>query len=297
VITCWWKSNNPNYKDVKQSTAVAILRVELESEPNNDMVHADKCLFNNVFIGQLFSPYDEDWYKFTITSPSRVSINFITTAIPADAGCAAGTTTTGTWKVDIRDSNNETLMSYRNIDCIHDNGIWETGVMLPGTYYVVVYCPRLGTGNYYLDDPYYLAVMNSFNSPCGESDQLVNAASMTLEGSVYQLNVPMIDMSPTDPYIPYFGVDFQYDPVPATGLMMFRLTNIGQPENFFRSCNMSTLLHKVDWKLAEWNLDDNNYVLHIPVVIFDGVSYRAELTQVPSPDGQLWFKVTGVWFN
>ncbi len=107
---------------ISQSISVAIISLEYETEPNNDMSHADPICFDKVYLGQLTSPYEEDWYTFTITTPSRIGINFITTAAPADAGCDAGTTTVGTWKVDIRDANNDQLMSHHNIDCISDNG-------------------------------------------------------------------------------------------------------------------------------------------------------------------------------
>ena len=82
-------------------------------------------------------------------------------------------------------------------------------------------------------------------------------------------------------------VDFQFDPVPGTGLM-FRLTNSGVLANLegYRSCNMSNLYE-----------ENGNYVLHIPVVMLDGVSYRADLTYVPTDDGQYWFTVSGVWLN
>ncbi len=266
---------------VAQTMTVRIVQLELESESNNDMAHANGICFDNVYLGQLFSPKDEDWYTFTITTPSRIGINFITTAAPADAGCDTGTTTVGTWKVDIRDSNNEQLMSYHNIDCIFDNGIWETGVMPPGTYYIIVYCPMLGTGDYYLADTYYMSVFNEFYFPCGDNDKMVNSASLFQETTAYQLHVPIIDPAP------HLWVDFQYDPIPGTSLM-FRVTSYGVIENLdaYRACNMSVL-----------SQGDGNYVLHIPVVIFNGVSYRVDLTYVPTTDGQIWFMMTGVWLN
>lgn len=265
---------------VTQAITVGIVRLEYETEPNNEMSKADGICFDRVYLSQLFSPYDEDWYTFTIALPSRIGINFITTAAPADAGCDSGTTTVGTWKVDIRDKDNNILMSYHNIDCIFDNGIWETGVMPPGTYYIVVYCPRLG-GMEYLSDLYYMAVFNNFYFPCGDRDKLVNLASLALEGSTYRLHVPIIDMNP------YVWADFQYDPVQGTGLM-FRLSDAGVLTNLdeYRACNMANL-----------SLVDGNYVLHVPVVMLNGISYRVELTYVPTTDAQMWFMLSGAWLN
>jgi hypothetical protein len=267
---------------IMQSITVDIVRLEYETEPNNDMLQADGICFRNVFLGQLSSPYEEDWYTFTITESSRIGINFITTAAPADAKCDSGTTTVGTWKVDIRDSNNNVLMSYHNVDCTFDNGIWETGVVPQGTYYVVVYCPRLGgTGDIYLSDPYYMRVFNDFYFPCVDRDQSVNSATMSQKSSAYQLHLPIIDP------VPYLWADFQYDPIQATSLM-FKLTNYGVITNLegYRACNLSTL-----------SMIDGNYVLHIPLLIFDGVSYRADLIYVPTTDGLIWFMLSGFWAN
>jgi hypothetical protein len=267
---------------IMQSITVDIVRLEYETEPNNDMLQADGICFSNVFLGQLSSPYEEDWYTFTITESSRIGINFITTAAPADAKCDSGTTTVGTWKVDIRDSNNNVLMSYHNVDCTFDNGIWETGVVPRGTYYVVVYCPKLGgTGDIYLSDPYYMRVFNDFYFPCVDRDQSVNSATMSQKSSAYQLHLPIIDP------VPYLWADFQYDPIPSTSLM-FKLTNYGVLTNLegYRACNLSTL-----------SLVDGNYVLHIPLLIFDGVSYRADLIYVPTTDGLIWFMLSGFWAN
>jgi hypothetical protein len=264
-----------------QSLTVQIVRLELETELNDNMTQADIICFDNMYLGQLKNPYEEDWYTFTVTTPSRIGINFITTAAPADANCDSGTTTVGTWKVDIRDSNNEPLMSRHNIDCVFDNGVWDAGVVPPGTYYVVVYCPRLGDGDIYLSDDYYLSVYNDFYFPCGSSDRMMNSASLSLESSAYQMHVPIIDPSP------YLWVDFQYDPVQSLGLM-FRVTDFGAIANLndYRSCNMSTL-----------SQFEGNYVLHVPVLVYNDVSYRADLTYIPTTDGQIWFMLTGAWLN
>jgi len=274
VVTC--KSGG-----VEQALIVQIVQLEYETEPNNDKDQADRICFDYMYLSQLFSPYDEDWYTFTITEPSRIGVNFITTAAPADASCDSGTTTVGTWKVDIRDLENNVLMSRHNIDCIFDNGIWETGVVPQGTYYVVVYCPRLGGGDYYLSDSYYMSVFNDFYFPCLDKDKQANSASLAQKASTYQLRVPIINTAP------YFWADFQYDPIPGTTLM-FRLSDLGVLTNLnnYRYCNLSIL-----------SLVGGNYVLHIPQLIYDGVSYRADLIYVPTTDGQIWFMLSGFWAN
>ena len=109
----------------------------------------------------------------------------------------------------------------------------------------------------------------------------MNAASLTPEASAYQLHVPIIDTAP------YLWADLQYDPIPGANLM-FRLTNYGVRENpgGYKACNLSNL-----------SLVNGNYVLQVPVLIFDGVSYRADLTYVPTMDGLIWFMLSGAWLN
>jgi hypothetical protein len=274
VVTC--KSGG-----IEQTHTVQIVYLEYETEPNNDKDHADEICFDYMYLSQLFSPYDEDWYTFTIAEPNRIGINFITTAAPADAQCDSGTTTVGTWKVDIRDLENNVLMSRHNIDCTFDNGIWETGVFPPGAYYVVVYCPRLGSGDNYLSDSYYMSVFNDFYFPCSDKDKRANSASLTQKASTYQLRVPIINTTP------YLWADLQYDPVPGTTLM-FRLSDLGVLKSLdnYKYCNLSIL-----------SLVGGNYVLHIPELIYDGLSYRADLTYVPTTDGQIWFMLSGAWLN
>ena len=54
----------------------------------------------------------------------------------------------------------------------------------------------------------------------------------------------------------------------------------------YSACQPSTL-----------SLTDANYILHIPELIFDGISYRIDLTYVPTTDGLIWFMLSGVWAN
>ena len=107
------------------------------------------------------------------------------------------------------------------------------------------------------------------------------AAALSLTDSAYHLFVPLLNTTPN------LWVDFQYDP-DSTMNPMFRLTNYGEPANLsdFSACQPSTL-----------SLVDSNYILHIPELIFNGFSYRVNLTYVPSTDGLIWFMLSGVWTN
>jgi adhesin/invasin len=274
VITC-------SSGSITGSVSLTMTKLEFETEPNNDMEHADAICFGNVYMSQLFSPYEEDWYYFTIKEPQRISINFLTTAIPEIAGDCKDSTTVGTYRVDIRDRDNNILMSYQNIDCSLDNGIWETGVVPAGTYYIAVYCPRLPDNGHYLSTRYYMAVFNELYRPCDGSDRLVNSASLSQDASAFNLHIPIIGSTS------YFWVDLEYDPVPEIGLV-FRLKNYGDIEDLdsYRSCNMATLFK-----------GENNYILHIPNVMYKGVSYQTDLAYVPTTDGKIWFSISGIWLN
>lgn len=150
-VTC--ESNN-----VIETIGIPIVSMEYETEPNDSSTQADQIIFNHPYYAQLASPYDQDWYKFSIDSISQVSINFITTAIPEGAGCE-GTTTIGTYRIDVRNSSGQTLASYQNVDCNYNNGIWHVGFNNPGTYFIVVFCPRQPDTSHYLSSPYYLTTL------------------------------------------------------------------------------------------------------------------------------------------
>lgn len=160
IVTC-------TVGDVTKSVLIPIYSVQYETEPNNFPDEADAMCLDVAFNGQLASPYDEDWYGLTIQGNTRIFINFITTAIPQGAGCD-GTSTVGTYRVDVRDANNNVLISYQNIDCDFDNGLWETGIQYTGTYFIVVYCPRLPSNGHYLSTPYYLTVGTNKFALCGD---------------------------------------------------------------------------------------------------------------------------------
>lgn len=150
---------------ITQSIIIRIVKMQYETEPNNEMAEADRIIFGDAYHAQLASPYDTDWYVYTSTQSGVISLNFITTAIPEGAGCD-GTTTVGTYRIDVRDTQNNVLMSYQNIDCTFDNGIWETGVQSPGTYYIVVYCPRQPSVDHYLSSSYYISAYQTLIPQC-----------------------------------------------------------------------------------------------------------------------------------
>lgn len=159
TVTCY--ASETIYAQVQVKFAV----LRYESETNNEMEEADVFQYDDAFQGQLASPYDVDWYVFQINQTSHISLNFITTAIPEGAGCE-DSSTVGTYRIDIRDKDNNVLMSYQNVDCSLDNGIWETGLENPGTYYIVVYCPRVPDNSHYLSTPYYITAFITYDPPC-----------------------------------------------------------------------------------------------------------------------------------
>jgi len=107
------------------------------------------------------------------------------------------------------------------------------------------------------------------------------AASLAMTDSTYHLFVPIINTTPS------LWVEFQLNP-DSTINPMFRLINSGEPANpsGTSACQPSTL-----------SLVDSNYILHIPELIFDNVSYRIDLVYVPTTDGLIWFTLAGVWAN
>ncbi len=151
---------------VSQSVDVKIILLQYEFEPNNEMGEANWITFGDAFSAQLASPYDVDWYVFDITQVGKIQINFITTAIPKGAGCEGGTSTVGTYRVDVRNADNNVIMSYQNVDCNLDNGYWEAGIGSPGRYYIVVYCPRLPDNSHYLSTTYYISLFKETNNLC-----------------------------------------------------------------------------------------------------------------------------------
>lgn len=102
------------------------------------------------------------------------------------------------------------------------------------------------------------------------------AASLSLTDSAFHIFVPIVNTNPN------LWLDIQYDPN-ATTKLMFRLVNSGEPSNPSRysTCQPSTL-----------SLIADNYILHIPEMIFDGISYRVDLTYVPTQDGLIWFMLS-----
>jgi hypothetical protein len=107
------------------------------------------------------------------------------------------------------------------------------------------------------------------------------SAALYLSDAAYRLYVPIINTNPN------LWADFQYDPSLLPN-MMFRLTGSGEtaePDRYL-DCQPSSLY-----------LSEAGYTLHIPELVFDGASYRVDLTHVPTGDGLIWFFVSGLWAN
>ena len=111
-------------------------------------------------------------------------------------------------------------------------------------------------------------------NPCAASLSLMTDAT-------FHLHVPVVD---TDPVL---WIDFLYEPALSSS-PMFRLVHSGDPASpsDFADCLISNL-----------SLVNGNYILHIPELIYNGVSYRAELTYFPTTDGWIWFIPSGAWAN
>jgi hypothetical protein len=107
------------------------------------------------------------------------------------------------------------------------------------------------------------------------------AASLSLSDSAYHLFIPILDTSPN------LWVDFQCD-LADSSKIMFKLTNSGETTNpeGFNACQPASLSSM-----------DADYILHIPAMIFNGDSYRVDLTYVPTTDGLIWFMLTSAWAN
>jgi hypothetical protein len=111
------------------------------------------------------------------------------------------------------------------------------------------------------------------------------AASLSLTDSAYHLFVPIVNTNPNFwVNIQYLWVNFQYDPG-STVIPMFRLTHSDESANLsdYSACQPSTM-----------SLVDGNYILHIPELIFNGISYRVDLTHVPTTDGLIQFMLSGM---
>jgi hypothetical protein len=83
----------------------------------------------------------------------------------------------------------------------------------------------------------------------------------------------------------YFSADFQYQTGGSD--VMFGLTKampLANPGDY-KDCQAPTLSF------------DNTYRLHVPAISFRNAYYWADFEYVPTPDGQTWFRLTGVGIN
>ena len=114
----------------------------LETEPNNDMDHADSLVSGESIIGQLSSESDEDWFSITTSGAAVINASFhIDTAHNFEH-----------WDISIKDASGNALAS---VSCCADNNETElrAAVTEPGTYYIIITYYNL-----YSDDTYTLTV-------------------------------------------------------------------------------------------------------------------------------------------
>lgn len=100
--------------------------------------------------------------------------------------------------------------------------------------------------------------------------------------SDFILQIPSISFSGSS----YFA-DLKYEQS-STGYIMFKVTNAGTVTNpgDFGGCQSSTL-----------SLSGGNYILHIPTLIYNSVSFWADFQYAPTSDNQIWFKLTNAGQN
>ncbi len=139
--------------DVIMQYPSADVIVHHEIEPNNRPEDANTVDARTIYNGSLHNPYDEDFFAFTLDNSQKVEIYFLAT----NTNCAP--LACGTFNIDVRNGDNQTLASYRHFVTVDPLAIQQWGVYLnPGTYYISVYYPRIFTPllSQYTSSPYFL---------------------------------------------------------------------------------------------------------------------------------------------
>ena len=118
-----------------------------EKEPNNTLESAGNIGFGKYYHGAIISTdmtFDEDYYKFELTEPTRICLEFGHDTINNGDIC---------WTASIVNKDGKTVMS---VDSALSAGLASTGVMeVPaGTYYV-----KIETGHYGSEIPYYFRLV------------------------------------------------------------------------------------------------------------------------------------------
>lgn len=138
-----------------------------ETEDNDDYSSADYVPVNSTIYG-VCREYDHDWYKFTLSSPAKVNVQFSFNRADAD----------GDWDVYLYkyDGNGDyTKLDYKDV-YVYDGSYTFSSLGLPaGTYFVKVYGYNSACGRQYSITPKCSYVSNwetEFNDEYTSADPL-----------------------------------------------------------------------------------------------------------------------------
>lgn len=138
-----------------------------ETEDNDDYSSADYVPVNSTIYG-VCREYDSDWYKFTLSSPAKVNVQFSFNRADAD----------GDWDVYLYkyDGNGDyTKLAYKDV-YVYDGSYTFSSLGLPaGTYFVKVYGYYSACGRQYSVTPKCTYVSNwetEFNDEYTSADPL-----------------------------------------------------------------------------------------------------------------------------
>ena len=138
-----------------------------ETEDNDDYSSADYVPVNSTIYG-VCREYDSDWYKFTLSSPAKVNVQFSFNRADAD----------GDWGVYLYkyDGNGDyTKLDYKDV-YVYDGSYTFSSLGLPaGTYFVKVYGYNSACGRQYSITPKCSYVSNwetEFNDEYTSADPL-----------------------------------------------------------------------------------------------------------------------------
>ena len=138
-----------------------------ETEDNDDYSSADYVPVNSTIYGAC-GEYDHDWYKFTLSSPAKVNVQFSFNRADAD----------GDWSVYLYkyDGNGDyTKLDYKDV-YVYDGSYTFSSLGLPaGTYFVKVYGYNSACGRQYSITPKCSYVSNwetEFNDEYTSADPL-----------------------------------------------------------------------------------------------------------------------------
>lgn len=119
-----------------------------ETEPNNHVMGADPMEFGVEYVGQLYSPEDEDWFYITTTEPNQIlTVNFNVPGLEDITG----------WNISVRDSGGNIFSEVNSgFDGVPET-LLQTVLSHAGTYYVAVRPLNQDDQITHLPYDYYLA--------------------------------------------------------------------------------------------------------------------------------------------